>query len=106
MPGNPLTDPNWAQDTTDWIVSRIDQVREQTTGRVITIARALVFGIIAIVLGAFIAVVALIGVTRAVQSLIELATSWERAVYLSYLVIGLVFTVGGLLLFRKRYTAE
>ena len=31
MPANPLTDPNWATDTTDIVVSFIDKVRSKTT---------------------------------------------------------------------------
>lgn len=106
MPGNPLTDPNWAQETTDWIVSRIDLVRSQTTGKVILAARALVFGIIAVLLGAFILAIALIGAMRGLQSLLELATTWERAVYLSYFIVGGILTVAGLVLFRKRHVAH
>ncbi len=36
MPSNPLTDPNWATETTDILVSLIDKVRSQTTTKVST----------------------------------------------------------------------
>lgn len=105
MPANPLTDPNWATETTDKLVSFIDSVRAQTTQKVVYAARALVFGIIAVVLGVFIAVVALATLMRGLQSLLELAVGWERAVYLSYLIVGAIFSVIGLILFRKRNAA-
>ena len=105
MPANPLTDPNWATDTTDKLVSLIDNVRSQTTQKVVYAARGAVFGVIAIMLGTLIGVVAVIGLLRGVQALLELAVGWDRAVYLSYLVIGAVFSLVGLMLFRKRNNA-
>jgi len=42
---------------------------------------------------------------RGLQALLELATTWERAVYLSYLIVGTVFTVAGIVLFKKRNAA-
>lgn len=105
MPANPLTDPHWATETTDKLVSFIDSVRAQTTQKVVYAARALVFGILAVVLGVFIAVVAIATLMRGLQSLLELAVGWERAVYISYLIVGAIFSIIGLILFRKRNAA-
>ena len=105
MPANPLTDPNWATETTDKLVSFIDSVRAQTTQKVVYAARALVFGIIAVVLGVFIAIVAIAMLMRGLQSLLELGVGWDRAVYISYLIVGAVFSIIGLILFRKRNAA-
>jgi hypothetical protein len=102
MPGNPLTDPNWATEVTDRIVTFIDSVRSQTTTKVVYAARAAVFGILAVMLGLVIVVLVLIAVLRGLQSLLELATTWERAVYLSYLILGALLSIAGLVLFRLR----
>jgi hypothetical protein len=102
MPGNPLTDPNWATDTTDAVVRFVDTVRSQTTTKVVYAARALVFGLVAIFLGAVALVLTLVGVMRGLQSLLELGMSWERAVYTSYFVVGGVLCLIGLVLFKKR----
>jgi uncharacterized membrane protein len=102
MPANPLTDPNWATETTDKIVSVIDSVRAQTTQKVVYAARGAVFGVIAVLLGTLIAVIALVALMRGVQSLLELAVGWDRAVYLSYFVVGGILSLVGLVLFRKR----
>ena len=88
MPANPLTDPNWATETTDKLVSIIDNVRAQTTQKVVYAARGAVFGVIAVMLGIFIGVIALVGLMRGLQALLELAVGWDRAVYLSYLIVG------------------
>ena len=50
-------------------------------------------------------VILLIGLTRAIQALLELATTWERAVYLSYLILGALFCLASVILFKKRNTA-
>jgi len=102
MPANPLTDPNWATETTDRIVSVIDNVRAQTTQKVVYAARGAVFGVIAIMLGTLIAIITVAGLFRALQSLLELAVGWDRAVYLSYLIVGAIFIIIGLVLFSKR----
>ena len=105
MPANPLTDPNWATETTDKLVSLIDNVRAQTTQKVVYAARGAVFGVIAVMLGTLIAIVALVALLRGVTALLELAVGWDRAVYLSYVIVGAIFSLVGLLLFRKRNSA-
>ena len=105
MPANPLTDPNWATETTDRLVSFIDSVRAQTTQKVVYAARGAVFGLLAAFLGMLIVFIVLIGAMRALQSLLALAVDWDQAVYLSYFVVGGVLSVVGIVLFRKRNAA-
>ena len=105
MPGNPLTDPNWATETTDKLVSVVDNVRSQTTQKVVYAARGAVFGVIALMLGTVIAIILFAGLLRGTQALLELAVDWDQAVYLSYLIIGALFSLAGLFLFRKRNAA-
>ncbi len=102
MPGNPLTDPNWASDTTDTLVRFVGTVRDQTTTKAVYAARALVFGIIAAFLGVFIVVIAIIGLMRGIQALLDLAVTPAQAVYLSYFIVGGMLCLAGLLLFKKR----
>jgi hypothetical protein len=105
MPGNPLTDPNWATEITDKLVSVIDNVRSQTTQKVVYAARGAVFGVLALMLGGVIFVMLLTGVLRALQSLLELVVDWDQAVYLSYLILGGVLSIVGWVLFRMRNAA-
>lgn len=105
MPGNPLTDPNWADEMTDTVVRTVDTVRERTTVPVIYAARGLVFGITAAFLGLFAFVILVIGLLRGIQALLELAVDWDQAVYLSYLIVGALFCIVGFILFRKRNAA-
>jgi hypothetical protein len=102
MPGNPLTDPNWADDMTDTVVRTVDAVRERTTVPLIYAARGLVFGILAAFLGLFALVITIIAFLRGVQALLDIWVSQERAVYLSYFIVGGIISIAGLVLFRKR----
>ena len=102
MPGNPLTDPNWASDTTNKLVNVVTTVREQTTTRAVIAARAVVFGIIAAFLGVFILVISIVQLMRVIQELLDLAVTQAQAVYLSYFIVGGMLCLGGWLLFRKR----
>ena len=105
MPANPLTDPNWATETTDRVVRVVDTVRDQTTTKVIYAARGLVFGLIAVILGFFALVIMLVGMMRGLQALLELTMSWDQAVYTSYFIVGGVLCLVGLVLFKKRNAA-
>lgn len=102
MPGNPLTDPNWADETTDTVVRLVGTVREKATKPLVFAARGLVFGLIAIFLGLFALVLVLIGLTRGLQALLDIGLPHDRSVYVSYLAVGGIFSLVGLLLFRKR----
>jgi hypothetical protein len=102
MAGNPLTDPNWAADTTDQVVKLVDNVKAKTTKPAVMAARGLVFGLIATFLGIFALVLLLVLITRGTQAFLDIWLSHERSVYISYFAIGGVFTLAGLVLFKKR----
>ncbi len=102
MPGNPLTDPNWAADVADTVERVVGTVRDKTTNNIVMVARGVVFGLLAAILGLFILVLTLVAATRALQALLELAVSWPRAVYLSYLLLGGICCLVGMLLMKKR----
>jgi hypothetical protein len=105
MPANPLTDPNWASDTTDRLVTFIDTVRSQTTNKVVYAARGVVFGLIALIVGTFALILAFIIIIRALETLLDVFTTWERAVYLSYFILGGALCIVGMVLFKKRNAA-
>src|SRR5262249_8400080 len=105
MPGNPLTDPNWAPDLTDQITEFIGKVRDKTTNNAIKAARAIVFGLLGLFLGLVLIVLLRICATRGLQALLDLLTSWPRAVYLSYFVVGGILTVLGVFFMGRRNRA-
>jgi len=106
MPGNPLTDPNWAPDLTKQITGFVGSVRDKTTNNAIKAVRGVVFGLLGMFLG-FVSVVLLVIVaTRGLQSLLDIWFEWDKAVYLSYFVVGGILTLAGLLLMSKRHSTE
>ena len=105
MPGNPLTDPNWAADVTNQITSVVGNVREKTTGNVVKAVRGIVFGLLAAFLGLFAVVLFVVLVTRALQSLLDIWVDWATAVWISYLFLGGLFVLAGLILMSKRHSA-
>jgi len=104
MPGNPLTDPNWAADLADTVERVVGRVRKKATTPVVHIARAVVYGLLAAILGVAAIVLLLVAATRGLQSLLELAVGWERAVYLSYLILGGILCIVGALFLKRRHT--
>lgn len=103
MAGNPLTDPNWAADVTDSIVNTVDKVRDRTTKPLVIAARGLVFGLLASFLGILIVGLLIVGLTRAMISLIEWPLDHDSAVWVSYLLIGgILCAIGALFMARRR----
>jgi hypothetical protein len=107
MPGNPVTDPNWAADVADSIERVVGTVRQTFTERVIVVLRGVVFGLlIAIVAVAVLTMVIIVG-TRLLQNLLSLVVSTEaRAVWGSYVLMSLILFGAGAICMHKRYGAE
>ena len=106
MPGNPLTDPNWATDLANTVERVVGTVRDKTTNNVVLVARGVVFGLLATILGLTALVLLLVALTRGLQALLDLAVTHERAVYLSYLILGGICCLAGLFLMRKRHSGN
>jgi hypothetical protein len=106
MAGNPLTDPRWPGDLADAVEHVVGTVRERATTPVVKITRGIVYGL----LGAFVAITAvvvlLIGVTRGLQVLLDLGLSEAQAVYVSYLIMGGILSLLGWLVLAMRQTSD
>jgi hypothetical protein len=105
MPGNPLTDPDWAPKLADTIERIVTSVRDKTTGRLLTAYRGVVFGLIAAFGGAIALVMLIIGLFRGLQALLDIGLDHHDSVWLSYLIVGALFTLAGLILMKKRFPA-
>ncbi len=105
MPGNPLTDPNWAPDLADQITDFIGNVRDKTTNNAIKVAAR---GRVRAARARSSAcrrtrAAASSAARRGLQELYDLGTSTGRAVYLSYFTLGGIFTLLGVFLMTKRH---
>lgn len=87
---------DWPAQAADAIVNAVETVRDRTTTPIMKIARGLVFGIFAGTIIITIVVLAIIGVIRLLDEALP------SGVWLPYLILGLIFTVAGALVFRLR----
>jgi hypothetical protein len=106
MPGNPLTDPNWAAEVTDIIDRYVQKVRTTITDRVVFAVRAVIFGIIiAIAVPATVALSLILG-TKLLQRIIAIGTDHDSSVWISYMVLGGLLVLGGSWMMRKRFESD
>jgi len=106
MPGNPLTDPNWAPNLTAQITTLVGNLRDKTTNNAIKVVRGVVFGLLGAFLGMVTIVLVLIASTRGLQSLLDIWFEWDTSVYISYFVVGGILMLAGMLLMTKRHSVD
>ena len=94
---------DWPVQAADVIVKGVDTLRDKTTGPVQKAARALVYGLLAAVLGTMVAILLLIGLVRLIDSIVGLFMD-EPRIWVTYLILGVLFTVVGAFVFRRRRT--
>ncbi len=87
----------WPTQAADTITRVVGQVRDRTTAPAITAARAVVYGLLAAILG----VVALV---LLITLAVRLGNNYVPGrIWIIYLVLGGLFTVGGVLLWAKAF---
>ena len=92
---------DWPGQAADVIVKGVDTLRDKTTGPAQKAARALVYGLLAAVLGTMVAILLIIGLVRLVDSIVGLFMD-EPRIWVTYLIVGVLFSIAGALVFRRR----
>jgi vacuolar-type H+-ATPase subunit I/STV1 len=87
---------DWTTDLLDRLDHYIDVVRSNTTDRLVKVARLLVFGLIAVIVGSMAGIVALIALVRILDVVLP------REVWLPYVVLGAIFLGLGMFLWSKK----
>ena len=103
MISNPFTDPKWAKKTVASIDRWVDFISDKTTRPIANLVRLVVFGVIAVVATVTIVVLALIGISRALNELLDIWLTRQNAVWISYFILSFVFVAIGAWLMRTRY---
>jgi predicted lysophospholipase L1 biosynthesis ABC-type transport system permease subunit len=106
MPGNPLTDPNWATDVTDLIERGVSQLRNRTTRPIVMAARGIVFGLLAGITGIVALTLFTVALFRGLQAILEVPFDHETAVWVSYVLVGVLLVIAGMVAMAKRHTEE
>lgn len=105
-PGRPPSG-DWPAQAADAIVGVVDSVKERTTGPATSIARGLVYGTLAAILGTAALVLFLVllvrGIDVGVDALLDLGDIDDpgRSTWIAHTVTGLLFLLPGLALWRK-----
>jgi uncharacterized membrane protein len=87
---------DWTTDLLDRLDHYIELVRSNTTDRLVRVARAVVYGLIALILGSMAGVLAVIFLIRLLDVVLP------REVWLPYVLLGAIFLVVGLFLWSRK----
>ena len=103
MPG-PLDprDPDWPVQAADAVERVVGTIRDKTTVPLTTVARALVFGLVAGVMGVAVVVLLAIGAVRVLDVYLDYIPRVPEGVWAAHLLVGMIFSLFGLWLWSKR----
>jgi hypothetical protein len=88
-------EPDWTDQVADLVVDTVDKVRDRTTGPVISGARYVVFGIVAVIVLIPLIVIGIILIGR----LLELIPG---DIWIAYAALGAVLVMVGMMFWRQR----
>jgi hypothetical protein len=108
MPGNPLTDPNWAPELADTVERVVGKVRTVATDNAVKASRAIVFGLVALMGFLVAAPLTIILFTRLLQTVLSRITRTDHAttVWLSYYIAGAIFMIAGFVCLKLRHPKD
>jgi hypothetical protein len=106
MPGNPLTDPNWAPTIVDSIDRVVGKVRAVATDNAVKASRGVVFGMLAFITVLMALPLLTILVLATIRELLAFFVDHATAVYLSYYVLGGLLMIGGFVALHMRHKGE
>jgi len=106
VPSNPLTDPEWANRSVDFIDRWVQLVRRYTTQPIVTTARGVVFGLLATFGVVSVIVVLSVGIARGLIAALDAGLSHEQAVWGTYFILSALFFLLGTFLMRKRFKED
>ncbi|HJR26377.1 MAG TPA: hypothetical protein VJ804_12950 [Acidimicrobiales bacterium] len=93
---------DWPAQAADSIERLVGRVRDLTTGRAITAARALVYGTFALLVGLAVAVLVTIALVRGLDVALPDSVFGEDHVWAAHLILGGLFTILGMVLWARR----
>lgn len=106
-PPPPAGGSDWPAQVTDLIVNLVDSVKDKTGGPATSIARGLVYGTLAAIVGTAALVVFIILLVRGFDVLAQVALDAAglekpgRSTWIAHLLTGLLFAGAGAVLWRK-----
>jgi uncharacterized membrane protein len=93
---------DWPSQATDSIVKVVGTVQQKVTGPVTTIARGIVFGTFALVLGAAAFALVIILAVRVLNNYLPDAVFGENHVWAAYMIVGVLLCIIAIVLWTMR----
>jgi hypothetical protein len=93
---------DWPVQVADTIERLVGRVRDLTTGRAITAARAIVYGTFALLVGLAVAVLVTIAIVRLLDAYLPDSVVGEDHTWVAHLLVGGLFTILGMVLWSRR----
>jgi hypothetical protein len=108
MAGNPLNNPNWAPELANTIDRYVGMVRDKVTGKAVVAVRGIVFGVVVAFTAIAALILSLIIGTKLLQRVVNIggAIDSDSSVWVSYMVMGGLLFMAGLVCMRKRHTPQ
>ncbi len=95
-PAEPGSGQDWTDQVTGLIVDSVDKVRSRTTGPILEVSKGAVHAVVALVLLVPVAVLALVLAVRVLTYFVF------REVWITYAVLGMLFTLIGVAMWSRR----
>lgn len=93
-PGAPA-ETDWTDQVADLVVDTVDRLHDRTTGPLLKAARGVVYGLVAVMVGAVVLVLLTLLTVRLLDSL-------PGPIWIPYLALGAVLVITGAILWSKR----
>lgn len=93
---------DWPTQAADTIERVVGSVRDKTTGPAITVARWVVYGTFAAVVGSVVAVLLAIGAVRFLDVYLPESVFGDDHTWAAHLIVGTLFSVIGMVLWSRR----
>ena len=102
LPGSASGSSDWPAQAADTIERVVGTVRDKTTGPAITAARWVVYGTFALLVGTVVAILLAVAGVRLLDVYLPDAWVGEDHTWAAHLIVGLVLSGAGLLLWSRR----
>jgi hypothetical protein len=93
---------DWPAAAADAIERTVGTVRDKTTGPAITVARGVVYGTFALLIGSVVAVFVAISAVRALDVYLPDSVFGDQHTWVAEALIGALFTLAGMALWSRR----
>jgi hypothetical protein len=106
LPSAPPPDGDWPAQAADTIERVVGTVRDKTTGPALTVARGVVYGTFAALVGTAAVVLLLVMIVHLMDNYLPDAVFGEDHVWAVYLILGLALVIVGGVLWARRHVGR